>query len=191
MTSQHKQRGTTLVEVLVAAVIIGTALLGIAALQIKAMQASTNAEHRARATDIAWALADRMRANLLADTSSGNDYISDAISSCGSQPFACAMIPGATNTTGVAQCTPSQMAAFDLWETRCAGNVGAKQILPGGTLIVSCNDRVSSNPDNCDPGSELLITITWATRDATLDTGTNTDFITMTVIPGIDPLARP
>jgi len=66
-----QQRGTTLVEVLVAAIIIGIGLLGIASLQVKSMQASTNAELRARATDLAWALADRMRTNLQAD----NDYI--------------------------------------------------------------------------------------------------------------------
>ncbi|WP_419653319.1 type IV pilus modification protein PilV [Thiolapillus sp.] len=74
--SIHSQRGTTLVEVLIAAVIVGIGLLGIASLQVKALQASTDAEYRAKATDIAWALADRMRANLASNTSNGNHYIS-------------------------------------------------------------------------------------------------------------------
>lgn len=188
MRYRCRQNGSTLIEALITAVIIGTAMLGIAALQIKTIQASTNAAHRAQATDIAWGLAERMRSNLLADTSSGNGnaYISAVISSCPSQPLSCAMAPGADDTSGVTQCAAAQMATFDLWETRCANNLGIKRVLPNGSLAINCDDLVIGNTDNCDPGSELLITITWSTRDETLDTGEARDFITMTVIPGGD-----
>ena len=57
-------KGTTLLEVLIAAVILGIGLLGIAALQMTSMQGSANAEYRGRASDLAWSLIDRMRANL-------------------------------------------------------------------------------------------------------------------------------
>jgi hypothetical protein len=33
----------------------------------------------------------------------------------------------------------------------------------------------------------MLITVSWATRTETLDTGNQTDFITLAVIPGSDP----
>jgi type IV pilus assembly protein PilV len=188
MNTRTKQRGTSLIEVLVASIVIGIGLLGISALQIKALQFSTNAEHRAKAADIAWALSDRMRANLDADNAAGNDYISAAIATC---PGAfggsvCSMTPDAANTVGVTQCTPTEMAAYDLWQLRCGDDMGAKRVLPAGTLAVTCNDKDAGNADPCDPGSEMQITVTWETRNDTLDTGGTGDFITMSVIPGAD-----
>ena len=187
-----RQRGTTLVEVLVAAVIIGVSLLGIASLQMRAMQASTDAEYRARATDIAWSLADRMRANLLANTDTGSDYVSaTAVSSCPSNPTnKCAMDADATDASDVVQCNPAQMAAFDLYEARCASDRGAKEALPGGQLTVTCNDRLTTDTDPCTPGSEMLITVSWSTREEVLDTGDTEDSITMTVITGRDPVEQ-
>ncbi len=178
-----------MVEVLIAAVIIGIGLLGIASLQVKALQASSNAEHRAKATDIAWGLADRMRANLASNTISGDAYISSAQANdyCTDNPTppnTCAMTPGSATLPG--NCTPAQMAAFDLYEARCA-STGVKQALPNGSLTVGCTDLDNTNSDTCDPGSSMLIAITWATRTETLDTGEQTDSITMVVEPGVDP----
>jgi len=180
MILRQIQHGTTLVEVLVAAVVIGIGLLGIAALQIKAMQASTDAEHRARATDIAWTLADRMRANLLANTGSGQGYDSDPISTCPTPDSIpnCAMAAGA-ETNNATSCTPAEMAEFDLYEVRCAPDIGVKRVLPDGRLTVDCG--------SCDAGSEFQITISWSTRDNPQDTEEARDAITMTVIPGTAP----
>ncbi len=193
--SIHSQRGTTLVEVLIAAVIIGVGLLGIASLQVKALQASTNAESRAKATDIAWALADRMRSNPRPkDFVGDNGYVSVALA--GNCPAAvatrCAMTPDEEDTTGITQCNHAQMAAFDLFEARCATNTGVKNVLAGGRLAVTCNDRDDSNTDPCDPGSDMTITVTWSTRDFDDDAADGRDFtedsISMTVNPGVDPM---
>jgi type IV pilus assembly protein PilV len=190
MSIRTLQRGTSLIEVLIAAIIIGIGLLGISALQMKALQFSTNAEHRAKATDIAWALADRMRANLPAgelDTGTGNYYVEAAVPACPAA-FAgsvCSMAPDAANAVGVTQCSEQEMAAYDLWELRCSADMGAEEVLPAGTLAVTCNDKVAGG-DPCDPGSELTITVTWETRNETLDTGSTGDFVSMTVIPGAD-----
>ena len=183
-----RQQGTTLVEVMIAAIIIGIGLLGIASLQMKAMQASTDAEHRARATDIAVSLADSMRANLLANTKSGSDYISaTAWNSCPSAPAnECAMHVDAADATGVVQCNPAQMAAFDLYEARCAPDRGAKKALPDGKLTVTCNDWITTDTDPCSPGSEMLITISWSTREEVLDTGKKEESITMAVVTAKD-----
>jgi len=188
--SNRLQRGTTLVEVLIAAVIIGIGLLGIASLQIKALQASTNAENRAKATDVAWALADRMRANIRPKNFDGdNGYVSGAVTGdCPAAPTRrCAMRPNEGDLTNVTQCDHGQMATFDLFEARCATNTGVKKVLAGGKLVVTCSDRDDTNADPCDPGSDITITVTWNTRDSNENAG-GTDSISMTVSPGMDPM---
>lgn len=194
MSSRNTQHGTTLVEVLVAAFIIGFALLGISALQMKAMQYSTNAEFRAKASDIAWSLADRMRANLPAGsitTGNGNMYINNMIASCPASwvGSVCAMEPGAADTSGVTQCTAEEMAAYDMFQVTCGDGFGAAQVLPAGALVVSCIDKDgATSPDPCDPESELRIRVEWETRENTLDDGGTGDFIILRVTPGADPI---
>ena len=182
-------RGTTLIEALVAAVVIGVGLLGIASLQMKALQASSEAEYRAKATDIAWALADRMRSNLPAQNNTGYDYLSTSpLSVCSGPPTAvCAAAAGSGSANGVTSCTPTQMAAYDLYDLRCSQDIGVKSVLPGGALTVTCNDADTSNSDPCDPTSEIIITISWVTRDTVLNSGASTDSIVMGVNPGADP----
>jgi len=173
-----QQRGTTLVEVLVAAIIIGIGLLGIASLQVKSMQASTNAELRARATDLAWALADRMRTNLQAD----NDYITGTLSSCPVSNTICSMTPGGSPISKTNSCSPTEIALADLEEIYCATDSGVNKVLPGGTLDISCTDNDPADTDSCSPGSDVVITVTWTVRDDVF--GSGTDRVIMPVIPG-------
>lgn len=189
MNIRATQRGASLVEVLVAAFIIGFALLGISALQMKAMHYSTNAEFRAKASDIASALADRMRVNLPAGnlaTTPGNEYIANGLATCPVNwtGVVCAMEPGATNTSGVTQCTDVQMAAYDMFQLTCADNMGAASVLPAGGLAVTCSDKDAGNTDPCDPDSELQIIVSWETRDDILNTNSTRESITMRVTPG-------
>lgn len=192
ISSRRFQYGATLLEVLIASIIVALGLLSIAVLQVKSLQASTNSEYRGKAVDIASSLSDRMQANLAADSATGNDYISTApLAACPAAPAqVCAMKPGASSASGVSSCSPSEMAAFDLYEARCS-STGVKQLLPGGSLTVSCVDRVAGNADTCDPGSEMRITVTWDTRTKTLDTGSKTDFITLVFVPGADQNLNP
>ncbi|WP_456418114.1 type IV pilus modification protein PilV [Thiolapillus sp.] len=197
MTQPNRlQHGTTLVEVLIAAVIIGIGLLGIASLQVKALQASTNAEHRASATDLAAALADRIRANL-GSRSDNNlvNYQTTPISACtGLNANNCAMAAGADDAAGVDQCSPADMAAFDLATIRCGeaclqdgicDKGGIKNILPGGELTISC----AAVP--CDGTTDMHIQVSWEVRNDTFGEGNSQgnamDFITLTLIPGVDP----
>ena len=57
------QRGTTLVEVLVALVVLSVGLLGIAALQMTSLRNNRGAHLRSQAQVLAYDIADRMRAN--------------------------------------------------------------------------------------------------------------------------------
>jgi type IV pilus assembly protein PilV len=57
------QRGTTLVETLVALVVLSVGLLGIAALQMTSLRNNRGAHFRSQAQVLAYDIADRMRAN--------------------------------------------------------------------------------------------------------------------------------
>lgn len=61
-----RQRGLTLVEVLVTVVIISVGLLGIAALHLTSLKNGYDSNSRSRATWLANDIADRMRANATA-----------------------------------------------------------------------------------------------------------------------------
>ena len=179
LTNWRYSKGMSLLEVLIAAVILGVGLLGISALQMTALQGSSNAEYRGRASDLAWSLADRMRANLL----SLNSYVSPIATNCTAPAAICAMIPGTTGTTGVTQCTPAQIAAFDLWEIRCSNGLkksnnvdgGIRGELPGGTMFVTSTTV-----------GTYQIQIDWRTRSTDNAAQTLTDKVVMTVVPGSD-----
>ena len=57
------QRGTTLIEVLIALIVLSIGLLGLALLQVTSVQSNHSAYYRSQATVLAHDLADRMRAN--------------------------------------------------------------------------------------------------------------------------------
>ncbi|MRI33721.1 type IV pilus modification protein PilV [Endozoicomonas sp. OPT23] len=58
-----KQKGFTLIEVMVAVLILSIGLLGMAGLQVLSMQSSTGALQRSQATMLAYDLAERIRRN--------------------------------------------------------------------------------------------------------------------------------
>lgn len=163
--------GSSLVEVLVAALILGVGLLGVATLQLKALQGSSDAQYRSQATDIAWMVADRIRANL----PSVDDY-GGVTADCTSPPTACAMKP--TDTSAVNNCTTAQMIAHDIYEATCLSGVDA---LPNGTINIT---RATSPDPNFI--SRYEIEISWDTR---IKEGGSyvTEKVTMSVVPGSDP----
>jgi type IV pilus assembly protein PilV len=58
-----KSRGMTLVEILIALLILSIGLLGLASLQTLSLRFNTSAYYRTQATQLAYDIADRMRAN--------------------------------------------------------------------------------------------------------------------------------
>jgi type IV pilus assembly protein PilV len=65
MNNSHssRQRGATLIEVLIAVVVLSIGLLGLAGLQVTSVQSNHSAYQRSQASLLANDLADRMRAN--------------------------------------------------------------------------------------------------------------------------------
>jgi type IV pilus assembly protein PilV len=61
--ARHTQRGVTLIETLVALLVLSIGLLGVAGLQLTSLQHNRGAHMRSQASVLAYAIADRMRAN--------------------------------------------------------------------------------------------------------------------------------
>jgi len=59
----HRQRGMTLIEVLVTLILISVGLLGVAALQLTSLRSNQDAYVRSQASALAGDILDRMRAN--------------------------------------------------------------------------------------------------------------------------------
>ena len=160
--NSEKTRGDTLLEILITVVITSVALLGIAKLQISSLQSSSQAGLRSLATDLAASLAARMRANTVSD----NNYISAVAANCTVPINVCAMLPDGIRGD-VDDCSGTQVAIYDLWETRCSN--GVKTILPQGTLAVSCTDSNLADADLCSHNSQFNIAIAWTTPQGTED----------------------
>lgn len=60
---KRRQRGVTLIEVLVAVLVLSIGLIGLAALQVAALQANQISYQRSQATNLAYDVIERMRAN--------------------------------------------------------------------------------------------------------------------------------
>lgn len=129
--SGNRQRGFSLVEVLIALIIMSVGMLGIAGLYVQSMQAGRTSMFRHHAVTLAGDVADRIRANPRA----GVNY---------------AGVGADNNCVGMgADCNEVAMAANDifLWDQQVV------ESLPGGDVVVTFDDTVLPN--------EYTIRINW------------------------------
>lgn len=143
MDLSYRQRGFSLVEVLIALIIMSVGMLGIAGLYVQSMQAGRTSMFRHQAVTLAGDVADRIRANPRAG-------------------IAYAGAGGDNNCVGQGvDCNEAQMAANDIfiWDAEAVGS------LPNGDVIVAFDDTV--NPPLytitiqwTEPGEVLNYTIT-------------------------------
>ncbi|GAB3467359.1 hypothetical protein GCM10027321_34700 [Massilia terrae] len=156
----HSPAGFTLIEVLVALFVLTVGLLGAASIQAKARALHTDATQRSSALLIAASLAERMRANpaamSLPDTS--NPYLRLDIDG--------GAAPGAAATTcfGDANCSPSDLASFDAFETARA----LHDAFPRARLRVCRDAAATPLAWNCDAsiGAPIVIKLGWPDRHA-------------------------
>jgi type IV pilus assembly protein PilV len=115
--------GFTLIEVLISMLVLAVGLLGLAGLQATSLKNNQSAYNRSQATQLAYDLADRMRANI-----AGKARYTAILASSATAKENC------LTTTG---CTPADMAENDLFEW----NRAVSSNLPSGigTLAVVAN----------------------------------------------------
>jgi len=130
-----KDSGFTLLEVLIALLVLAIGLLGLAALQTTGLRANQMASMRTLATQVAYDMTDRMRANQVG--MAANQYV---------------IATGETPAD-----PPVTRADIDLTEWRA-------QVarLPGGlsSIAQQCIDPPPATPPTCDPKNHV-ITVYW------------------------------
>lgn len=144
-TAKTTEKGFTLIEVAIALLVLAVGLLGIAGLQSTSIQTTLKSHQRAVAMSQAQDIADRIRANVTGLRSL--DYIN--------------AIPGGAPNPDCqslgASCTPTQLAATDLynWDTANAA------LLPSGQGSITCTDIDAGTAATLEAGSTCLVTVMW------------------------------
>lgn len=130
-----KQRGSTLIEVLVALIIISTVLLGVTILSVSGLSDNQAAYFRSQANLLAYDLADRIRVN-----SAQRDNYAFSTSDT---------LPTAVDCTSSGGCTAAELRDLDVrdWAQKVAG------ILPSGAATVAIVD------------ADVLIRLQWEELD--------------------------
>jgi type IV pilus assembly protein PilV len=118
-TQRNHQYGFTLLEVLIALLVLSIGLLGLAALQTIGLRSNTMASFRTQATQVAYDIADRVRANPMGEEFYDLPTIDD---DPGTPPSQACDDPARTSP-----CSSEEMANFDLTQWRAA-----VALLPGG-----------------------------------------------------------
>ena len=126
---QNKQRGFSLIELLIALIVFSVGLLSVAGLQTVSKQANFESLQRTAASQIAHGLLEDMRVN----GDGMNVYISAGDMGGGSRGA-----EPAPNCSGTAECNATQKAAHDLWfwEQVLDGNLETNGGIGTGGLVL-------------------------------------------------------
>ena len=132
--SLQRQRGFSMIELLISVVIMSIGVLGMVGLQMIAMQQNRSAMMQGEATLLANDIFDRMRAN------PGTTYSSD--------------LEGAFTTTTNCEgntCTETEMAAYDILRWRCSINpLGADLTTYPGCVALGWPDTTDADVNITD-----------------------------------------
>jgi type IV pilus assembly protein PilV len=151
--------GFSLIEVLVALIIVSVGLLGIAKMQALAYSSTGIASKRSLAAIEGSSLASSMSANraywAALTAAATTNVVGTVITS--TDP-ALVAAPNCLSG-GVAPCTPSQIAGYDMnaWAT------ALKKILPNDKATITCASTGGALPVNC------VITMTWTENQAAIN----------------------
>lgn len=139
--SERAQRGSSLIEVLVAVTVVSVGSLSMASLQLLSKRNLQDADQRLEATQLANGLLERLRANAAADAL--RVYTTSFQGGVGDGRFAARLnLPGnrppspSCADAGAGSCSPAELARFDAWlwerlldgaREQSASDVGARK----------------------------------------------------------------
>jgi type IV pilus assembly protein PilV len=152
-----KHHGFTLIEVLIAMIILAGGLLGLAGLQATGLSNNQSAYNRSQATQLAYDITDRMRANPGMVANYLTAFMMPSAASCTTNNTPCTDCARTTNP-----CTPAQLAVKDLydWNRDLASTLpkGTGTITVSGvvyTVTVNWDDDKSGTADASDPNFQM------------------------------------
>lgn len=169
------QQGVGMIEVLVTLFILSIGLLGVASLQFLSSLTNSDALNRSQSVMVAQEFSERLRANaVMSQVGDGmivnNQYFdSDLYNfenlSCadGGTPYNCYCLefPAGLANCISDECSASELAAFDAYETSCA----AVASNPSAALSLACSDNDDTDTDLCSTGSRHSIIISWPVQN--------------------------
>ncbi len=147
----RNQRGTSMIEALIAVLVLSLSALGYASLQVQGLSRNSSALWRSKATQMAYEMADRMRANQGGVTAGSYNNLTSAIAAPGC---------GAIATP----CTPATMAQLDFVQWRA----DVASALPAGigvVCITSTPNTGTSTSPGCDGvGTTFAVKVFWTEK---------------------------
>ena len=164
----RRQSGVGLIEVLAALFVLSVGLLGIAGLQAQGLIAGFSASQRSVAVVKAYEIIERMRANPegVRDENGVGSY-NAPMGGPGTAPTAyCADLDG----TPGADCTPSQLANFDIFVWRQSIQDSFPNMNGQGEI------QVTLGPTQTSP-TNVVVTVQWTERGQNQTYATNTQFV--------------
>ncbi|NVK21461.1 MAG: type IV pilus modification protein PilV [Kangiellaceae bacterium] len=186
----QKNKGFSLMEVLIAVVIIAIGILGFLGLQALGTVSSQSGELRGQANAVAENLISSMRANRdyincdesdpdnnanCSTANSSNIYSTNSDYICRATDGSALNTPAKLCTTN--SCTPSELAEFDAWSVcmqMMPTTTAQDNMLPDGEIFVACTDKDSTDTDTCSVGSKHSVYVFWAGRMERTGSGQNT-----------------
>jgi len=153
-----KNNGFTLIEVLISMLVLAIGLLGLAALQMTTLRQNLSAYHRTQATQSAYDIADRMRANIEeAKLAADSIYVKKNPASARKQ-ISC--------ITVASPCSPVKMAEQDLfeWHDRLS------KVLPNGVGVIESIGSVDQRL--------FKIKVSWTDKNKIKDAFKTSDLVT-------------
>lgn len=173
LLSRQRQKGFSLVEVLVSVVIMSVGILGIAGLQMQSLQQNRSSLFRADALLLGGDILDRMRANPLEDYA-GLDFTDAPVSPTNCVTSTCTAAQMRAYDTALWQCSINDLNAENARYTACA-SLDVTGALPGGQGAIVNNDDDTLCPvdegETCvivrwmdDPGGANYTSVTLRTR---------------------------
>lgn len=141
-----RQKGVSLIEILITVLVLGIGLLGVASLQVSSVASNQEGFYTSQATSIAEALASRVRsartATMVPDSNVGYSTFIGRYVVAGE--INCTKVPGkmCKSYAGKAteDCSMSELAAFERWEV-C--NMAEATLPSGKARIINSGNRVS------------------------------------------------
>lgn len=176
------QQGSSLVEVMVAIFILGAGLLGLGALQARSIMMNQSAYYRSVAADLAYDLADRVRANR-SPYWSKSITSSNGVASSATVPSDLPLPPNFGTCTGFGAsmtCTQTGRQSYQVLTDMNEWATSVSNLLPSGsyTLTTDGSTCTAAPTTTTEVMCRYTLTLTWK-DDRSVSSGANLSYVTV------------